>query len=156
MFLSWEAGRETRPTVAPLWPGKTVALPKIRVYLRPFAVALALPRNILSINAIHPIIWSHGENLTISAQNRKTYGRLLGTISSEGSLSLVITAMQRLAAEAMSGNRKNTKKNVILFRVEGPFSAETARNWPIFCVSTKPSCAYRLLRHWHIGNCVNS
>jgi hypothetical protein len=65
-------GRETRPAAT-----ETVALPKIRVGLRPFAVALGLPRNCLTINGIHRFLYSHIENLTIRAKKRKTYGRVL-------------------------------------------------------------------------------
>jgi hypothetical protein len=104
----------------------TVALPKIRGDLRPFAVAIGLPRNLLCLNDLHIILYFHDENLTISAQNRKTYRRFLGMIFLEGHKSIVITALQRLATEKISENRKNTKKNIILLGADPRFSAKTA------------------------------
>jgi hypothetical protein len=94
--------------------------------LRPFAVALGLPRNILCLNGLHIILYSHDENLTTSAQNRKTYRRFLGMIFLEGHKLMVITAWQRLATEKIKENRKNTKKNVILLGAAPRFSAKTA------------------------------
>jgi hypothetical protein len=94
--------------------------------LRPFAVAIALPRNLLCLNVIRTYSYTHARNLTISAQNRKTYGRLLGMIFLEGAGSLVDSALQRLATKQNQENHENTKKSVIFFRADGPFSAKTA------------------------------
>jgi hypothetical protein len=49
--LAFWAGRETRPAAT-----GTVALPRIRDDLRPFAVAIGLPRNFLTLNAIHTLL----------------------------------------------------------------------------------------------------
>jgi len=84
-----------------------------------------LPRNILAFNNIHIFLYYHVENLTRSAQKRKTYRRLLGMIFLEGHKSMVILAWQRLATQKSLKNRKNTKKSIILFGANGPFSAKT-------------------------------
>jgi hypothetical protein len=78
-FFSWGAGRNTRPTTT-----GTVALPKIREDLRPFAVAISFHRNPLPLDVIRKSFNAHARNLTISAQNRKTYGRFLGVIFLDG------------------------------------------------------------------------
>jgi hypothetical protein len=120
-MLFFGAGRETGPAAT-----GTVALPKIRGDLRPFAVAVGLPRNLLCLNDLHIILYFHDENLTLSVQNRKTYRRFLGMIFFGGSGSLVITAWQRFATEKIEENRKNTKKNIILLGADPRFSAKTA------------------------------
>jgi len=74
----------------------TTALPRIRVHLRPFAitVAVGLPSNLFAHNVIHIILYAHDENLTISAEKRKTYGRLLGMIFLGGVGSTLVAQMQ--------------------------------------------------------------
>jgi hypothetical protein len=53
---------------------------QIRVHSHRFAVAIALPRNPFSLNVIHSYFNIHTRNPTKTAQNQKTYGRLLGMI----------------------------------------------------------------------------
>jgi hypothetical protein len=99
---------------------------KRRLPRRVHARFIGLPRNLLSLNVIHTYSYTHAGNLTRSAQNRKTYGRVLGMIFLEGHRSMVVIAWQRLATRKIFKNRKNTKTSVILFRAEGHFSAKTA------------------------------
>jgi hypothetical protein len=56
-------------------------------------------------------LYSHGENPTRNAKNQKTYRRLFGMIFLEGSLSMLITALQRLATWKILKNRQNSKAN---------------------------------------------
>jgi len=111
-----------------------------------------LPRNCLTLNGIHIIFYSHAINPTISAQKQKTYGRLLGMIFLEGHESMLDTASQWLATRKIIKNRKNTKKSVILFGAEGPFSAKTPQKRPVFCVSTKLSRTFFSLKRCGRGN----
>jgi|SRR5271168_746267 len=103
-FCRGGAGRETKAAAT-----RTVAPPKIRVDLRAFAVQVALPRNLFSLNWIHIQFYTHAKNLTISAENQKTYGRLFGMIFFGGLESLLHTVLQRLATHGISKNRQNTK-----------------------------------------------
>jgi len=103
------AGRETRPETT-----ETVALPKIHVHSRAFAVAVALPRNCLTLNGIHIILYSHDENHTISVQNLKTSRRLLGMIFLEGVGSTLVAQMQLLTTTTTS---KKPKKRILKHQI---------------------------------------
>jgi ABC-type uncharacterized transport system substrate-binding protein len=72
----------------------------------------------------------------------------------EGHKAMVIPALQLLATQKIVKNRKNTKKSVILFAADGPFSAKTAQKRPVFGVSTKLSRACCSLRRCGLGNCA--
>jgi hypothetical protein len=121
------AGRETHPAAT-----ETVALPKLRGDLRPFAVAAAFSPNPLAFNVIHKSISSHGENLTKRVQNQKTYRRLFGMIFLGGSGSLLMTYMQWLATHKIFKNRQNSKKSVIFLLRNIDFSAKTPQKRPVF------------------------
>jgi hypothetical protein len=90
---------------------ESVALPRIGVHLRPFAVAFGLSRNCFTINYLNFFFYSHDENLTRSAKNRKTYRRLFGMIFFGGSEPMLAAALQRLATHEILKNRQNTKAN---------------------------------------------
>ena len=64
----------------PTMATETVALPMIRDYLRPFAVAVALPRDWVALGAFCMLLYFHDDELTRSRKNQKTYRRLFGMI----------------------------------------------------------------------------
>jgi hypothetical protein len=115
----------------------TVALPKIRVHSRPFAVEIGFLRNPLSHNAIDTLLYSHDENPTRSAKNQKTYRRLFGMIFFGGLDSLLIPCLQRLATRNFLKNRKNSKANSIFMARNIDLAAKTAQKRPVFSVSTR-------------------
>jgi hypothetical protein len=121
LILPSGAGRETRHAAT-----KMVALPKIRDDLRPCAVAVGLPRNILSLNVMHTYSSTHARNLTISAQNRKTYGRLLGMIFFGGVGSTLVAEMQRLATTTISEEPKKRTAKHQIFSLGPPFFCQNA------------------------------
>jgi hypothetical protein len=99
---------------------------KRRLPRRVHARFIGLSRNILALNAICMFFYFHNENLTISAQNRKTYGRLLGMIFSEALGSLVIIDLQWLATQKIFKKRKNTYAKCHFLLRGRPFFCQNA------------------------------
>jgi hypothetical protein len=126
------AGRETHPAAT-----GTVALPKIRVNLREFAVAIYLLRNWLALNVICMRLYFHDENLTRSAKNQKTYRRLFGMIFFGGFGSLLIPDLQWLATRKILKNGQNTKAKYHFYFPKPRFSCQNAPKKACFSVSTK-------------------
>jgi hypothetical protein len=143
----------TDPFSTPFW---TVALPKIRGDLRPFAVAVGLPRNLLCLNGIHIILYSHDENLTISAQNRKTYRRFFrcdffrrGFIDACFLKPMTYNAINLKKTKKRAAKASNIFPRTPVFLQKRP---EKIR----FYVSTKLSQASCSLKRCGLGNCVDS
>jgi hypothetical protein len=104
-------GAGDHPCFAALGRGQAAAVP-IRGRLRPFAVAVGLPRNRLTRKHLYIFLHSHVENLSISAKTAKTYGRLFGMIFFWGGFGPTLVAeKQWLRTIKISKKRKSAKKN---------------------------------------------
>ncbi len=114
-------------------------------------VAFGLLRNPLSHNAIHTFLYSHDENLTRSAENQKTYGRLFGMIFFGGSEPMLIPYLQRFATQKIFKSRQNTKAKLIFIFQNIDFSAKTPQKGPVFSVSTNKSSGSLSLRCCGLG-----
>jgi hypothetical protein len=78
----------------------------------------------------------HGPTFTITLNNPKTYGRLLGTIFFGGVESVEHPQFQPLAGHKIPKNRKNTKKSVFFLERPPRFSAKQARFRGVFNCQT--------------------
>jgi hypothetical protein len=97
----------------------TVALPKICVHSRPFAVAICLlPADVFILH--------HGDDFTPVRERQKTYRRLFGMIFFEGSLSMVVPALQWLATLKILKNRKKWKAKCHFYFAKHRFFCQNA------------------------------
>jgi hypothetical protein len=95
-----------------------IALPKIRVHSRPFAVAfLLLPDDVFMIH--------HGIDFTPIREDQKTYRRLFGMIFFGGFFWLLVPNLQWFATLKISKNRQKSKANSIFISQNIDLPAKT-------------------------------
>jgi hypothetical protein len=91
----------------------------------------------------HPVILSpllpadvfiihHGNDFTPNRKNQKTYRRLFGMIFLEGSESMVVAPLQRLATQKILKKRQKSKANSFFVSRNIDLAAKTPQKRPVF------------------------